>query len=150
MQSAEIHSEVISGFLASEFAAGRVFGPVGPDVAPLVQVNRFGQVPKGYQPGKWRLIVDLSFPRGYSINDSIEPSVCRLHYTSVDEACKRIVAGAILAKFDVEGAFHTVPQMTGNFSVWVGKDRSMSTRSSLLGSGLHQSCIMQLRNPGEI
>ena len=112
MQSAEIRPEVISGFLASELAAGRVFGPVGPDVVPLVQVNRFGLVPKGHQPGMWRLIVDLSFPRGYSINDGIEPSVCSLHYTSVDEACKRIVArgqGAILAKFDVEGAFRTVP-----------------------------------------
>ena len=56
--------------------------------------------------------MDLSFPRGYSIIDGIEPSVCSLHYTSVDEACKRIVArgqGAILAKFDVEGAFRTVP-----------------------------------------
>ena len=75
-------------------------------------MNRLGLVPKGHQPGKWRLIVDLSFPRGYSINDGIEPSVCSFHYTSVDEACKRIVArgqGAILAKFDVEGAFCTDP-----------------------------------------
>ena len=42
MQSAEIRPEVISGFLASELATGRVFGQVGPDVVPLVQVNRFG------------------------------------------------------------------------------------------------------------
>ena len=144
MQSAEIRPEVISSFLASELAAGRVFGPVGPDVVPLVQVNRLGLVPKGHQ---LRLIVDLSFPRGYSINDCIEPSVCSLHYTSVDEACKQIVArgqGIILAKFDVEGVFRTVPvhpddrQLLG--MPW---DRSMSTRSSPLGSGLHQSCIMQ-------
>ena len=46
MQSAEIRPEVISSFLASELAARRVFGPVGPDVEPLVQVNRFGLVPK--------------------------------------------------------------------------------------------------------
>ena len=49
MQSVEICSEVISGFLASELAAERVFGPVGP---ALVQVNRSGLVPKGHQPGK--------------------------------------------------------------------------------------------------
>ena len=38
--------------------------------------------------------------------------MCSLHDTLVDEACKWIVArgqGAILAKFDVEGAFCTVP-----------------------------------------
>ena len=52
MQSAEIRPEVISGFLASELVAGRVFGQVGPDVVPLVQVNRLGLVPKGYQRGK--------------------------------------------------------------------------------------------------
>ncbi len=112
MQSADVHPVVISNFLRSEVAAGRVLGPVEPDVAAQVQVNRFGLVPKGHQPGKWRLIVDLSFPRGHSVNDGIEPEMCTLHYTSVDEACKRVFArdrGTVLAKFDVEGAFRTVP-----------------------------------------
>ena len=38
--------------------------------------------------------------------------MCSLHYTSVDEACKRVVAmgrGTVLAKFDVQDAFHTIP-----------------------------------------
>lgn len=112
MQSADVHPEVIKDFLSSELAAGRVLGPVDSDTARRVQVNRFGLVPKGHQPGKWRLIVDLSFPRGNSVNDGIEPELCSLHYTSVDEACKRVMArgrGTMLAKFDVEGAFRTVP-----------------------------------------
>ena len=103
---------MISAFIASELAAGRVLGPVEPFVVLSVQVNRFGLVPKGHQPGKWCLIVDLSFPRRNSVNDGIEPGICSLRYTSVDEACKRVVArgqGTVLAKFDVEGAFHTVP-----------------------------------------
>ena len=69
-------------------------------------------MPKGHQPGRWRLIVDLSSPKGASDNDGIEPEVCSVRYTSVDAACKRVVAkgrGAMLAKFDVEGAFRTVP-----------------------------------------
>ena len=56
--------------------------------------------------------VDLSFPRGCSVNDSIEPEVCSLHYTLVDETCKRVVAkgcGMVLAKFDAQGAFRTIP-----------------------------------------
>ena len=88
MQSAEVHPDVISGFLSSNLRAGWVLGPIEPEVAASVQVNRFGLVPKGHQPGKWRLIVDLSFPQGCSVNDAIEPEVCSLHYTSVDEACK--------------------------------------------------------------
>ena len=92
MQSAEVRPDMISDFLSSKLRAGRVLGPIEPEVAASVQVNRFRLVPKGHQPGKWRLIVDLSFPRGCSVNDAIEPEVCSLHYTSVDEACKRVVA----------------------------------------------------------
>ncbi len=46
------------------------------------------------------------------MNDRIDPALCSLHYTSVDEACRRVLAlgrGAMLAKFDVQGAFRTVP-----------------------------------------
>ena len=56
--------------------------------------------------------MDLSFPKGASVNDGIEPEVCAIRYTSVDVACWRIVAlgrGTIMAKFDVQGAFRTVP-----------------------------------------
>ena len=112
MQSANLHPEVVSDFLSSELRAGRVYGPVGPELLPAVHINRFGLVPKGHGSGLWRLIVDLSFPRGASVNDGIEPEVCSVHYTSVDAACRRVVAlgrGAILAKFDVQGAFRTVP-----------------------------------------
>jgi len=69
-------------------------------------------VPKGHIPGHWKLIVDLSLPRGASVHDGIKPEVCYMHYTSVDVACKRIIAlgrGATLAKFGVQGAFRTVP-----------------------------------------
>ena len=112
MQSAEVHPDVISGFLSSKLRAGRMLGPIEPEVAASLQVNRFGLVPKGHQPGKWRLIVDLSFLRGCSVNDTIEPEVCSLHYSSVDEVCKRVVdigRGTVLAKFDVQGAFRTIP-----------------------------------------
>ncbi len=111
MQSADVRPDVIKDFLVAELAAGQVLGPVDPDSASCVQVNRFGLVPKGHHPGKWRLIVDLSFPKGHSINDGIEPELCSLHYASVDDACKRVIVrgpGTLLAKFDV-GAFRTVP-----------------------------------------
>ncbi len=85
MQSATVYPDVISSFLEAELLAGRVYGPLDPEFSFTVQVNRFGLVPKGYHPGKWRLIVDLS-PKGASFNDGIEPSLCSLHYTSVDEA----------------------------------------------------------------
>ena len=105
MQSASLHPEEVSGFLSSELRAGRVYGPVGPELLPALHINRFGLVGSG-------LCMYLSFPRGASVNDGIEPDVCSVHYTSVDAACRRVVAlgrGTILAKFDVQGAFRTVP-----------------------------------------
>ncbi len=91
---------------------GRVFGPIDSECLPLVQINRLGLVPKNHQPGRWRVIVNLSSPEGSSVNDGIEREVCSVSYTSVDAACKRVVAagrGSLLVKFDVEGAFRTVP-----------------------------------------
>ncbi len=104
--------DVISSFLEAELLAGRVYGLLDPVFSFTVQVNMFGLVPKGHHPGKWRLILDLSSPKGASVNDGIEPSLCSLHYTSVDEASARVAAkgrGTVFAKFDVEGAFRTVP-----------------------------------------
>ena len=112
MQSAGERPSVIDTFLATELAAERVLGPVDPGLAGSIQVNRFGLVPKGHEPDNWRLIVDLSFPGASSVNDGIGPELCGLRYTSVDAACQRVLElgqGAVLAKFDMSGAFRTVP-----------------------------------------
>lgn len=39
-------------------------------------------MPKHHQPGRWRLIVDLSNPAGASFNDRIEPELCTPKYTN--------------------------------------------------------------------
>ena len=47
-----------------------------------------------------------------SVNNGIESEVCTVKYTSVDTACRRLLAlgrGAMMAKFDVQGAFRTIP-----------------------------------------
>ena len=64
MQSAVHQPEVIDEYLAREVRLGRVMGPLEPGRYPEVQINRFGLVPKNHQPGMWRLVVDLSHPRG--------------------------------------------------------------------------------------
>ena len=92
MKSATDNPEVIDEYLAKEVRLGRVVGPVAPGCVPDVHVSRFGVIPKNHQPGKWRLIVDLSHPSGASINDGIERELCSLHYTSVDEALRQVIA----------------------------------------------------------
>ena len=67
---------------------------------------------KKNQQGKWRLITDLSSPQGHSVNDGIDPALCSLSYTSVDDAAAEILAmgrGTLLAKLDIKNAYRIVP-----------------------------------------
>ena len=110
MRSAEENPEVVEQYLAKECGLGRVVGPLEPDVR--IHVSRFGVIPKSHQPGKWRLIVDLSAPKGFSVNDGIPSELCSLSYASVDDAVQRIMSytrGALLAKLDIESAYRIIP-----------------------------------------
>ena len=79
---------------------------------PGLHINRMGVVPKGHTPGRWRLITDLSFPQGASVNDGINRELCSLSYTSVERvatAVQRFGPGALLAKLDIRAAYRLVP-----------------------------------------
>ena len=49
------------------------------ELQPMNSISPFGVIPKGHTPGKWRLIVDLSSPKGGSVNDGIPPVVSGAH-----------------------------------------------------------------------
>ena len=53
-----------------------------------MHVSRIGVIPKKKQLNK--IIVDMSHPAGYSINDEIMKELCSLFYMSVDSAIKII------------------------------------------------------------
>jgi len=94
-----------------EVRLGRMVGPLSIEDFPQVHINRFGVIPKNHQPGKWRLIVDLSHPRGKSVNNGIRPELCSLRYSSVDEAVRRLLAwgqDSMMMKIDIESAYRIV------------------------------------------
>ena len=110
--SATQHASVIDAYLANEVSLGRVAGPFNSPPFPNLQVSSFGVIPKKGQPGKWRLIVDLSSPWGASVNDGISADEFTLHYITVDQIIRsvsRLGKGALMAKFDVESAYRNVP-----------------------------------------
>ena len=92
---------------------GRIAGPFEKgDLQPPVHINRFGIIPKKHQEGKYRLIVDMSYPDGGSINDGIDPDLCSLTYLKLEEvvhAIGRKGKGALLAKMDLESAYRIIP-----------------------------------------
>lgn len=110
--SAFQHPRVIDEYLANEVRLGRVAGPFSRPPIPSLHVSSFGVIPKRGQAGKWRLIVDLSSPRGASVNDGINPESFTLQYIRVDTIIRMVAKfgpGALIAKFDVEAAYRNIP-----------------------------------------
>ena len=90
MPSTHEHPEVISKFIQKELNLGKIPGPFEKgDLQPPVHINRFGIIPKKHQEGKYRLIVDMSYPDGRSNNDAIDPDLCSLTYLIRSGACRR-------------------------------------------------------------
>ena len=126
MRSAYDNPQVID-YSGKELAMGRVVGPLPCHALPHAHGSPFGVIPESSQPAKWRMIVNLSAPEENSINDSIHEQFCSLTYIKVDviEQVLRLGPGSMLAKMDVESAYHTVPiHLDGKTSYWGEPERA--------------------------
>lgn len=117
LKSALQHPGVVGEKLEKEVALGRMGGPS--EAKPLndLVVSPLGVVPKK-EPNKFRLIHHLSFPKGGSVNDFIDPDVCTVSYTSFDAAVRwvwRYGKGVLMAKADIEAAFRLLPVHPDSF-----------------------------------
>ena len=111
MKSAMEHATVVKEYLAKECAEGRVLGPFNMDQFTLSQISRFGVIPKG-STDKWHLILDLSSPEGFSVNDGINPEWCSMSYVTVEDAAKiitRLGRHTQLAKVYIKSAYRIIP-----------------------------------------
>ena len=104
LKSAYDHPEVVTVYLQSEERLDKLawLPPALTVTPPVVQISPFGVIPKKYKPKKWRLIVDLSSPKGHSINDAIPRELCSVSYTSIDHAvsmARGLGTGSLLAKW---------------------------------------------------
>lgn len=112
MRSALLNPTPVQDFLQKETQAARVLGPFSTHQLSSLHLSRFGVIPKRSQPGKWRLILDLSSPDNHSINDGIAQDICSLSYSSVDQAATimaQLGRDAQLAKIDIAHAYRNVP-----------------------------------------
>ena len=122
MGSAYQNAEVVTQYLQEEVSLGRVIGPLPADVASRVHCSPFGVIPKKHAPWKWRLLVDLSSPKKFSINDGINPSWCSLSYVTVDRVARqagKLGGGALMAKVDVKSAYRIIPVSPRSMCTWM-------------------------------
>ena len=117
MRSAAEHPTIITDYIQTEQAAGRIVGPVGHlrHMHPPAHCSPIGVIPKK-RSSKWRLIVDLSAPEGRSVNDGINKEICSLHYAGIDEAIaivQRLGKGCLLAKLDLKKRLQDLASTSG-------------------------------------
>jgi len=98
----------VDEYLKAEIAEHRVIGPFQIKDIPAVHVSHIGVIPKHHSPNKWRLIVDLSHPVDFSIDNGIPKDLCSLTYITVDTAINHIIElgpGTLLAKLAASPPF---------------------------------------------
>ena len=111
MRSVSKHRNVTEKYIGGECAAKRVLDQFHRSHFPHVHVSPFGVIPKS-EPGKWRLILDLSSPEGGSINDGISKELRSLSYMSIDDVAARVVRlgrRPLMAKFDLKSVYWNIP-----------------------------------------
>ena len=108
--SARENKEAVACAILKELNRGHTIGPfVHPPVSPF-HSSPLGAVPK--KDGSVRLILDLSCPRGESINEGISEEDYSVRYAKFDDAVDLLRDkgyGAYMGKLDVKHAFRICP-----------------------------------------
>ena len=111
------HPHLVQAHIAEEANKGWLLGPLPGHLVPLCHCSPIGLIPKPHQPGKWRLIVDLSSPQGHSVNDAISCEVAHMRYASVLDAAamiRHLGPGTLMAKVDLQNAYLEPHLHSGN------------------------------------
>lgn len=111
LPSINTNKHVAASKIEEEVKTGRVAGPF---IAPpflVFHCSPLGLVPKR-EPGAFRLIHHLSWPRGNSVNDGISDALASVSYSTFDAVLQKIkILGqsCLLAKTDIKSAFRLLP-----------------------------------------
>ena len=109
-KSAFVHKQGVTEAVCKEIARGHTAGPFATPPFPINHISPLGAVPK--PDGSIRLIMDLSQPKGESINDFISKEDFPCKYTPFDEATRlvrRSGKGSFLTKIDIKHAYRLLP-----------------------------------------
>ena len=103
--------DLVQSKIDHELSLGRIAGPFDNPPCDNFIVSPLGLVPKKTQ-GEFRLIHDLSFPKGDSVNSHIDPEFSSVQYEILDhcvEIIQSIGSNCLIAKADLQDAFRIIP-----------------------------------------
>ena len=110
LRSAMDNADKVTEAIVKELNRGHTSGPFPYPPFPHTHCSPIGAAPK--PDGSARLILDLSSPRGDSVNDGISREDYRCSYSKFDDAVKIVLElgqGAFLGKVDIKHAFRICP-----------------------------------------
>ena len=108
--SAIIHADILSTTIAKEVELEHTVGPFDAPPFPSFVCSSLGVREK--KSGGHRIILDLSRPVYFSVNDAIDIQSYTLSSFRVDAAINMLISlgvGALMAKQDIKHAFRLVP-----------------------------------------
>ena len=111
LQSASSNPTAIFNCISEELKQKRMSGPFTSPPLPNFRTSPIGVVPKK-DSNKFRMITDLSSPKGISINDFINDSEASVAFNNFDSAVSIVSSlgrGALMAKLDIKSAFRICP-----------------------------------------
>ena len=126
-QSALQASTLVNEKIYHEIHLGRIAGPF--DEPPFFNFHSspLGLVPK-HDPGKFRLIHDLSFPKDDSINSYTSREFTTVQYETLDRVVELVRScgrNCLIAKADIQEAFRLIPIRSQDYPLlgftWQGK-----------------------------
>ena len=118
LKNALVQLQIAVSKLNKERDADRLVEPFPEPPFPNFCCSSQGIVPKK-DPSEFRLIHDLSYSPGSSVNDFIPEDCSSLHYASINDAIsvmKRKGAGCFMAKTDVK-SFRIIPIQPNDFAL---------------------------------
>lgn len=127
--------------LAKESLAGRIAGPFKKPPFKDLVCSPLGLVPKS--DGKYRLIHDLSFPKGHSVNSDIPIENSAVSYDSIDHIIRLVKIngyGALMAKTDIENAFRIIPISPSDYNLLGFTWNNLFYYDKCLPMGASSSC----------
>ena len=140
--SALANMNFVDKHLSKEVAAGRVSGPHSTPPLDALIISPLGLVPKKAE-GEWRLIHDLSYPHGESVNAGIDKSHTTVSYEVLDhvvEIVQSLGKGCFIAKSDLLSAFRILPIHPSDYKFLGMKWRNKYYYDKCLPMGASTSC----------
>ena len=109
-KSARDHPEEVSVAISKELRNGHMAGPFATPPWPDLHCSPLGARIK--DDGSYRLITDLSYPKGESVNDFISKEEFSVQYSKFDAATKLVRQrgrNCLMCKMDIKHAFRVIP-----------------------------------------